>query len=54
MTNINTTPLCFGITSGYTPSSSAEVVSFVLLKKASLPNNIKCAQYQWGTGEEDK
>jgi hypothetical protein len=53
ITNIYTTPLSFGISAWNTPSSSVEVVSFLLLKKASVDNNIKCAEYMWGTGEED-
>jgi hypothetical protein len=54
ITDITTTPLCFGISSYHTSSSSAEVISFLLLKKASLPDNIQCAQYQWGTGKYEK
>jgi hypothetical protein len=53
VTNIYTTPLYFGISAVETPSSSVEIVSFLLLKKASVDNNIKCAEYEWGTGEED-
>jgi hypothetical protein len=37
-----------------TRSSSVEIISFFLLKKASINNNIKCAEYKWGTGYEDK
>jgi hypothetical protein len=37
----------------HTLSSSVEIVSFLLLKKASVDYNIKFAEYKWGTGEED-
>jgi hypothetical protein len=36
-----------------TPSSTVEIVSFLLLKKASVNNNIKCAEYDWAGDEED-
>jgi hypothetical protein len=51
ITNIYTTPLSFGISAWVSNSSSVEIVSFLLLKKASVDNNIKCAEYKWGTGE---
>jgi hypothetical protein len=48
VTDIYTTPLSFGISSTYTSSScSVEIVSFLLLKKASVDNNIKCTEYRW-------
>jgi hypothetical protein len=47
ITNINTIPLSFGISAFYTPSYSVEIISFLLLKKASVDNNIKCAEYKW-------
>jgi hypothetical protein len=53
ITNIYTTPLSFGI-SAWDTFSSVEIISFLLLKKASVDNNIKCADYEWGTGEYDK
>jgi hypothetical protein len=53
ITNIYTTPLSFGI-SAYDTSSSVEIVSFLLLKRASVDNNIKCVEYQCGTGRNDK
>jgi hypothetical protein len=51
--HIYTTPVSFGISAVTTPSSSVEIVSFLLLKKASVDNNIKCDEYRWGTGKED-
>jgi hypothetical protein len=51
ITNICTTPLSFGISADCTPSSSVEIVSFLLLKKSSVNSNIKCAEYDWA-GEE--
>jgi hypothetical protein len=54
ITNITTTPLSFGISSGYTPSTSVEIVSFLRMRKASVDNNIICAEYKWGTGKNDK
>jgi hypothetical protein len=52
--NIYTTPLSFGISSNWTESSSSvEIVSFLLLRKASVNNNIKCIEYKWETREED-
>jgi hypothetical protein len=57
ITNITATPLFFGISSEYTSTScSVEIVSFLLLKKASVDNNnnnVACTEYEWGTGEED-
>jgi hypothetical protein len=53
ITNIYTTSLSFGISTTYTFSSSVEIISFLLLRKGSVDDNIKCAEYQWGTGEED-
>jgi hypothetical protein len=53
ITNIYTTPLSFGISASWTPSSSVEIVSFLLLRKGSVDNNIKCAECKWGTGEKD-
>jgi hypothetical protein len=53
ITNICTTPLSFGISAWGTPSSSVEIISFLLLKKASVDDNIKCADYKWGTGYYD-
>jgi hypothetical protein len=47
ITNINTTPLSFGISAYNTLSSSVEIISFLLLKKASVDNNIKYAEYKW-------
>jgi hypothetical protein len=47
MTNIYSTPLSFGISARETPSSSVEIVSFLLLKKATVDNNIKCSEYNW-------
>jgi hypothetical protein len=40
ITNIYTTPLSFGITARDTPSSLVEIISFFLLKKGSVDNNI--------------
>jgi hypothetical protein len=37
-----------------TASSLVEIVTFLLLKKSSVDNNIKCAEYEWGTGLFDK
>jgi hypothetical protein len=54
ITNIYTTPLSFGIGAVDTLSSSVEVVSFLLFRKASVDNNIKYAEYEWGTGKNDK
>jgi hypothetical protein len=54
ITNIYTTPLSFGISAYHTHSSSVEIVSFLLLKKESVDNNIRCAEYKWGTGYNDK
>jgi hypothetical protein len=51
ITNIYTTPLSFGISARYTSSSSVEIISFLLLKKASVDNNIKFTEYYW-TGKE--
>jgi hypothetical protein len=53
ITNIYTTPLSFGISAYGTPSFSVEIISFLLLRKASVDNNIKCAEYDW-TGEEEE
>jgi hypothetical protein len=53
ITNIYTTPLSFGISAYDTLSSSVEIISFLLLRKASVDNNIKCAEYEWGTDKED-
>jgi hypothetical protein len=53
ITNIYTTPLSFGMSAYHTPSSSVEIISFLLLKKASVDNNISCAEYKWGTGKFD-
>jgi hypothetical protein len=54
ITDIHTTSLSFGISARNTPSSSVEVVSFLLLKKASVDNNIRCSEYKWGSGKFDK
>jgi hypothetical protein len=54
ITNIYATPLSFGISAHWTESTSVEIISFLLLKKASFNNNIKCAEYEWGTGYKDK
>jgi hypothetical protein len=51
--NINTTPLCFGI-SGKDTSSSVEIISFFQLNKTTVDNNIKCKETYWGTGKNDK
>jgi hypothetical protein len=53
ITNIYTTPLSFGISAVNTPSSSVEIISFLHLRKGSVDNNIKCVEYEWGTGKED-
>jgi hypothetical protein len=54
ITNINTTPLYFGVSALHTPSSSVEIISFLLLRKSSVDNNAKCAEYDWaGNGKED-
>jgi hypothetical protein len=53
ITNIYTAPLSFGISAWNTASSSVEIISFLLLKKTSIDNNIKCAEYKWGTGWRD-
>jgi hypothetical protein len=53
ITNIYTTPLSFGITAWDTPSSSVEIVSFLLLKKASVDNRIKCGEYDWSGRKND-
>jgi hypothetical protein len=50
ITNIYTIPLSFGVSALYTPSSSVEVISFLLLKKICVDYNIECAEYKWGTG----
>jgi hypothetical protein len=52
ITNIHTTLLSFGISAGDTPSSSVEIISFLLLRKSSFDNNAKCAEYDW-VGKED-
>jgi hypothetical protein len=54
ITNINTTPLSFGISAWDTLSSSVEIISFLLLKKLSVDNNSRCSEYKWGTGYYDK
>jgi hypothetical protein len=54
ITNIYTTPLSFGISAAYTLFSSVEIISFLLLKKTSVDNKIKCTEYKWGTGYNDK
>jgi hypothetical protein len=54
ITDINTTPLFFGISAFDTPSTSAEIISFLLLRKASVDNNINCAVYKWGAGFLDE
>jgi hypothetical protein len=53
ITNIYTTPLSFGVSADGTDSSSVEIVSFLLLKKASVDNNIKCVEYDWARDDED-
>jgi hypothetical protein len=53
VTNIYTTPLSFGISAQWTESSSVEIISFLLLRKASVDNNITCDEYEWGTGKYD-
>jgi hypothetical protein len=47
ITNISTTPLSFGVSAYETPSSSVDIISFLLLKKASVDNKRKCAEYKW-------
>jgi hypothetical protein len=54
ITKIYTTPLSFGITAVNSDSSSVDIISFLLLRKASVDYNIKCAKYKWGTGKYDK
>jgi hypothetical protein len=54
ITNIYTTPLSFGISAWDSPSSSVEIISFLLLKEESVDYNVKCAEYKWGTGIHDK
>jgi hypothetical protein len=54
ITNIYTTPLSFGISTYCTGYSSIEIISFLLLRKASVDNNIMCAEYEWKTGCYDK
>jgi hypothetical protein len=50
--NINTVPLCFGI-SGSNSSSSVEIVSLLELQKETVNdnndnnNNIKCTEHNW-------
>jgi hypothetical protein len=53
ITNIYTTPLSFGICTWGTPSSSVEIISFLLLRKASVDNSIECAEYDWSGKEEE-
>jgi hypothetical protein len=53
ITNIYTTPLSFGISALSTDSSSVEIISFLLLKKGSVDNYIKCAEYDWVGKEEE-
>jgi hypothetical protein len=47
ITNINTIPFLFGVCAYKTPSSSVEIISFLLLRKTSVDNNIKCDEYDW-------
>jgi hypothetical protein len=54
ITNIYTIPLFFGISAYHTPSSSVEIISFLLLKKASVDDNIRYTEYKWGTGRNYK
>jgi hypothetical protein len=54
ITNIYTTPLSFGISVGWSGSSSVEIISFFHLPKSSVNNNIKCAEYKWETVGFDK
>jgi hypothetical protein len=55
ITNIYTTPLSFGISSTYTSTLClVEIISFLLLRKASVDNNIKCAEYDWAGDEEEE
>jgi hypothetical protein len=54
LTNIYTTPLSLEISAWDTPSSSVDIISFLLLENASVDNNIKCAEYDWAVGENDK
>jgi hypothetical protein len=51
--NIYTIPLSFGVSAIGTTSSSVEVISFLLLKKANVDKNITCAEYVWVTGKKD-
>jgi hypothetical protein len=53
ITNIYTTPLSFGVSAFDTLSSSVEIISFLLLRKTSVVNNIKCAEYDWAGKEEE-
>jgi hypothetical protein len=54
ITNIYTSPLSFGISVYWTELSTVEIISFLLLRKASVDNNIKCTEYDWaGDGKED-
>jgi hypothetical protein len=54
ISNISTTPLSFGISAYNTLSSSVEIISFLLLRKASVDNNIKCAEYDWSGKDEEE
>jgi hypothetical protein len=54
ITNIYTTPLSLGISAEGTYSSSIKIISFLLLRKSSVDSNIKCFEYEWGTGYWDK
>jgi hypothetical protein len=54
ITSIYTTPLSFGISALRTSCSSVEIISFLLLRKTSVENNIRCTEYEWGTGFYDK
>jgi hypothetical protein len=47
VTNIKTTPLSFGISADWTSSSSVEIISFLLLRKASVDNNINSVRCRW-------
>jgi hypothetical protein len=52
ITNIYTTHLSFEVSAEC--SSSVEIISFLLLRKASVDNNIKYAKYDWeGELKED-
>jgi hypothetical protein len=53
ITNINTTPLSFGISAWKSRSSSVEIISFLLLKNASVNTNIYCDEYDWAREEEE-